>query len=69
MADLIVPKGKEFRFNVKVIEKDSFIAQDVTNLDLIASNVKFMNSTFESSIFNGSSELTGNSHKYGLNKR
>ena len=35
MADLIVPKGKEFRFNVKVIEKDSFIAQDVTNLNLI----------------------------------
>ena len=44
MADLIVPKGKEFRFSVKVIEKDSFIAQDVTNLDLIASTVKFMNS-------------------------
>ena len=44
MADLIVPKGKEFKFNVKVIEKDSFIAQDVTNLDLIASTVKFMNS-------------------------
>ena len=44
MADLIVPKGKEFRFNVKVIEKDSFIAQDVTNLDLVASSVKFMNS-------------------------
>lgn len=44
MANLIVPKGKEFRFSVKVIEKDSFIAQDVTNLDLIASNVKFMNS-------------------------
>ena len=44
MADLIIPKGKEFKFNIKVIEKDSFIAQDVTNLDLIASNVKFMNS-------------------------
>ena len=44
MADLIVPKGKEFRFNVKVIEKDSFIAQDVANLDLVASSIKFMNS-------------------------
>lgn len=44
MADLIIPKGKEFRFNIKVIEKDSFIAQDVTNLDLVASSVKFMNS-------------------------
>ena len=44
MADLIVQKGKEFRFNIKVIEKDSFIAQDVTNLDLVASSVKFLNS-------------------------
>lgn len=44
MADLIIPKGKEFKFNIKVIEKDSFIAQDVTNLNLSASSVKFMNS-------------------------
>ena len=45
MADLIIPKGKEFKFNIKVIEKDSFIAQDVANLNLSASSVKFMNST------------------------
>ena len=45
MADLIIPKGKEFKFNIKVIEKDSFIAQDVTNLNLSASSVKFMNSS------------------------
>ena len=44
MADLVIPKGKEFRFNIKVIEKDSFIAQDVANLDLVASSIKFMNS-------------------------
>ena len=44
MADLIVPKGKEFKFNIKVIEKDSFIAQDVANLNLSASSVKFMDS-------------------------
>ena len=44
MANLIVPKGKEFRFSVKVIEKDSFIAQDVAHLDLVASSIKFMNS-------------------------
>ena len=44
MADLVIPKGKEFRFNVKVIEKDSFIAQDVAHLDLVASSIKFMNS-------------------------
>ena len=43
MADFIIPKGKEFRFNIKVIEKDSFIAQDVTNLSTVASSVKFMN--------------------------
>ena len=44
MADFIVPKGKEFRFNIKVIEKDSFIPQDVANLDTINSSIKFMNS-------------------------
>ena len=44
MADFVVPKGKEFRFNIKVIEKDSFIPEDVTNLDTINSSVKFMNS-------------------------
>lgn len=44
MADLVIPKGKEFKFNVKVIEKDSFIAQDVANLDLVVSSIKFMNS-------------------------
>ena len=44
MADLIIPKGKEFKFNIKVIEKDSFIAQDVANLNLVTSSVKFMNS-------------------------
>ena len=44
MANLIIPKGKEFKFNIKVIEKDSFIAQDVANLNLSASSVKFMDS-------------------------
>ena len=43
MSDFIIPKGKEFRFNIKVIEKDSFIAQDVTNLDTVNSSVKFIN--------------------------
>ena len=45
MSDFVVPKGKEFRFNIKVIEKDSFIAEDVTNLDTINSSVKFMKSS------------------------
>ena len=43
MSDFIIPKGKEFRFNIRVIEKDSFIAQDVTNLDTVNSSVKFIN--------------------------
>lgn len=43
MSDFIIPKGKEFGFNIRVIEKDSFIAQDVTNLDTVNSNVKFIN--------------------------
>lgn len=43
MSDFIIPKGKEFKFNIRVIEKDSFIAQDVTNLDTVNSSVKFIN--------------------------
>ena len=44
MADFVIPKGKEFRFNVKVIEKDSFIPEDITNLDTANSSIKFMKS-------------------------
>lgn len=40
MADFIIPKGKEFKFTIKVIEKDSFIAQDLANMDTA-------NSTFQ----------------------
>lgn len=43
MSDFIIPKGKEFRFNIRVIEKDSFIAQDITNLSVSSSSVKFIN--------------------------
>ncbi len=43
MSDFIIPKGKEFKFNIRVIEKDSFIAQDITNLSVSSSSVKFMN--------------------------
>ena len=43
MADFIVPKGKEFRFNIKVIEKDSFLPQDVIALDEVNSTIKFLN--------------------------
>jgi hypothetical protein len=42
MADFVVPKGKEFRFSIKVVEKDSFISEDITNLDTVNSSIKFM---------------------------
>lgn len=42
MSDFIIPKGKEFRFNIKVIEKDSFLPQDVIALDEVNSTIKFI---------------------------
>lgn len=33
MEDFIIPKGSDFTFTIKVIEKDSFLAQDLTNMD------------------------------------
>lgn len=41
MAEFTIPKGEEFRFNVKVIEKDSFLPMDVAQLDSTNSYVKF----------------------------
>ena len=32
MSDFIIPKGKDFAFTIKVIEKDSFLPQDLTNM-------------------------------------
>ncbi len=32
MADFVIPKGQDFEFSIKVIEKDSFLAQDLTNM-------------------------------------
>lgn len=43
MSDFTIPKGKEFKFNIKMIEKDSFLAQDVTNLGTVNSSIKFIN--------------------------
>ena len=33
MADFGIPKGKDYTFTVKVMEKDSTIAQDLTNME------------------------------------
>lgn len=31
---MTIPKGKDYAFNITVIEKDSFLPQDLTNIDL-----------------------------------
>ena len=42
MADFIIPKGKEFKFNVKVIAKDSFLPQDLALMDNATSSFELM---------------------------
>ena len=32
MADFIIPKGEDYLFTIKVIEKDSFLPQDLTTM-------------------------------------
>jgi len=32
MADFVIPKGETFEFSVRVKDKDSFLAQDLTNM-------------------------------------
>ena len=32
MAEFIIPKGKDYTFTVNVKERDSFLAQDLTNM-------------------------------------
>jgi hypothetical protein len=34
MSDFIIPKGREFNFTVKVIEADSFLAQDLSDVEI-----------------------------------
>jgi hypothetical protein len=34
MSDFIIPKGKEYVFTVKVMENDTFLPQDLTNMTL-----------------------------------
>jgi len=33
MAEFRIPKGKPYQFTVRVVAKDSFLAQDLTNLE------------------------------------
>ena len=32
MADFVIPKGKDFEFVITVMERDSFLPQDLTNM-------------------------------------
>jgi len=34
VADFVIPKGKDYSFNVTVMEKDSFLAQDLTSMSV-----------------------------------
>ena len=33
MTDFVIPKGETFEFSVRVKDKNSFLAQDLTNMD------------------------------------
>lgn len=44
MSDFVIPKNKDFTFTLKVMERDSFLAQDLTNMST-ASMVVFNTET------------------------
>ena len=37
--DFKIPQGKEFVFRLKIYDADSFLPQDLTNLDLVNTNI------------------------------
>jgi len=39
MADFVIPKGMDFEFQITVKEKESFIAQDLTNMNVATFNL------------------------------
>lgn len=50
MSDFIIPQGKEFQFTIKIIEKDSFLAQDVETFDDVNSSMQFRSYLDESCV-------------------
>ena len=58
MADFIIPQGKEFKFTIKVIEKDSFLAQDVKSFDDVHSSIQFRSYTTQSCVVQNAGEVT-----------
>ena len=41
MADFIIPKGREFQFTLRIMEKDTFLTQNVATFDPTKSDVQF----------------------------
>jgi len=41
MADFIIPQGREFQFTLKIMEKETFLTQDVETFDPAESSVQF----------------------------
>lgn len=49
MAEFIIPKGKEYTFTIKVMERDSFIAQTLTSVGEVT--VEFLLTSTSTSVF------------------
>ena len=58
MADFIIPQGKEFKFTIKVIEKDSFLAQDVASFDDVHSSIQFRSYETQTCVTQNAGEVT-----------
>ena len=58
MSDFIIPSGKEFQFTIKVIEKDSFLAQDVETFDDVNSSMQFRSYLDEACVAQSVGDIT-----------
>jgi hypothetical protein len=58
MADFIIPAGKAFQFTIKIIEKDSFLAQDVATFDDVNSSMQFRSYVDETCVTQNAGEIT-----------
>lgn len=48
-VDFIIPKGKDYTFTIKVMEKDSFLPQDLTNMS--TATIEVLLATTSCSVF------------------
>lgn len=58
MSDFIIPSGKAFQFTIKIIEKDSFLAQNVETFDSINSSIQFRSYVDEACVTQNAGEIT-----------